>query len=270
MTLVVDFDDLPGWAPEFGRAVTAVAPAGILARLQNNQFEYVEDAASMVRDEIGVHRLTEAINAALATSMVRLYHGTRISLADEASIRRHGLLPLARTFDERSAALAEILSAHPRWPDVSAGWDRALRKVGVEEYAGRRLDDRVHACFSKAGLTRGCSHYLHVGGEVDNHIMDLVFGDRSALPLLTAARRPALVTFVRPFGEALAAANPYGFPQKELPSLMGLLLNAWAWGVARPGFDPATLADCTAAWFNGPITDLENISIVQDGDLGPP
>jgi hypothetical protein len=270
MSLIIDYDELSVWGRAFGEVIESLAPTGIMDRLRTGQFEYYENAADLVEQEVGVRSLTEGLKTGLAGSSVRLYHGTRLTPAARANVEAEGLKPLALIIDERRRELETLFASHPDWSVARLRMDDALQKIGPGEWAGRRVDRRVHACFSRGGLLQGCSHYNHVGGEVDNHIVSLLFDDRdSALPLLVSARRSLLVTFVRPFADAMAAANPNGHPAEELPSLMQILLRAWAWGVANPGFDPGGSLECAAAWFEGPIPDVERIIEVDDGDLGP-
>lgn len=148
--------------------------------------------------------------------------------------------------------------------------DHAIKEFGELARAGRREDGCAHVCFSRAGLLRGCSHYLTHGAEIDGHVVDRVFGDASALPLLRMARKPLLVTFQASFPEAAAAANPFGFPQDgSLPPLLGLLLKAWAWKVCRPGFEVASMRDCTTARVPGcvPAHRIDAMIEVHDADV---
>lgn len=129
----------------------------------------------------------------------------------------------------------------------------------------------MHVCFSRAGLLHGCNHYLTHGAEVDRHIAHRLFpGDKTALDLLLAHRTAMLVTFLPRYSEAALAANPHGVPNGELPALLGLLLNAWAFKQAHPEFTVTSLRDCTAARFDGPVsaTLIENIEEVDDSSLG--
>jgi hypothetical protein len=59
------------------------------------------------------------------------------------------------------------------------GWEKAG--------AGKREDNSVHVCLSRAGLLYGCNHYLTHGAEVDQHIAQALFPGDSGLDLLARA-----------------------------------------------------------------------------------
>jgi len=248
---IIDFDDIATWAPVVGAVVTEAGPPGMIDTLRASNPEYIEDAGNFIEAAIGRDRLVEALFKGLDGERVRVWHGTRVTASEAESIRTHGLRPL--TTADRSAALVAIFQAHPRWRDVSSELDAALAEFGPRQRMGRREDGCVHVCFSRAGLLRGCSHYLSHGAEVDGHVAAKLFGDHSALPLLAHARRPVLVSFDAPFAEAARAANPYGFPNQDMPTLLELLLNSWAYREADPAFETTSLEDCTAAKFEGII-----------------
>jgi hypothetical protein len=260
---IIDYDDIATWAPLVGAVVTAAGPPGMIDTLKASNPEYIEGAGNFIEAAMGRDRLVEALFHGLDGERVRLWHGTRVTDAEAESIRTHGLRPL--TTADRSAALIAIFKAHPRWPDVSSELDAALAEFGPRQRMGRREDGCVHVCFSRAGLLRGCSHYLSHGAEVDGHVAAKVFGDQSALPLLAAARRPMLVSFDAPFAEAARAANPHGYPRQDMPSLLDLLLNSWAYREAHPGFETTSLEDCTAAKFEGIIAP-ERVRLLEVAD----
>lgn len=263
----IDFDEIEGWGPIFEHLLLEIAPSNLLSELAKLQPKFFEEAGSLVVDRVGRPRLIEHLNLRLAEHRVRVYHATRLSQTDHDSIRANGLLPLRLA--ERRPELERILSGHARWEVVKGDLDDVLAKIGPGERAGRREDGRIHVCFSRAGLMRGCSHYLTHGAEVDGHIANLLFGDRSAEPLLSAARQPYLVTFSRSYPEVAQAANPYGVPHDGLPGVVDLLLTAWAYAKAKPGFQPGDLKDCTAAFFRGAVRvdEIEALIEVSDADL---
>ena len=178
-----------------------------------------------------------------------------------------GLKPLRLA--DRTETLAAIFQVHPRWGDVRTSLEDTLQSLGPGNAAGLREDNSVYACFSQAGLMKGCSHYLNFGAEVDGHVAQALFGDQSGHALLRSSRMPKLVTFVVPFAVAAQASNPRGVPPGELPSLLGLLLSAWAYREAHPNFTVVSQRDCTAAQFPGPIEAerLEAIIDVDDAQL---
>lgn len=263
----IDFDEIEDWGPLFEQLLLEIAPSNLVSELVRLQPEFVEDGATFVVEQIGRVPLVEHLHSRLAEHRVRVFHATRVCEADRDSIRANGLRPLRLA--DRRPELERILSAHARWEAVKSDLDEVLAQIGPGERAGRREDDRIHVCFSKAGLMRGCSHYLTHGAEVDGHIANLLFGDRSAEPLLSAARRPYLVPFSQPYPEVAQAANPYGVPHDGLPGAIDLLLTAWAYAKAKPGFRPGDLEDCTAAFFRGPVPadEIEALIEVSDADL---
>lgn len=264
---IIDFDEIGSWEPIFDQFLLEIAPHNLFSALAKLRPKFVEEAAGLVVDRVGRTPLIEHLNSRLTEHRVRVFHATRVSQAGHDSIRAKGLLPLRLA--ERRPELERILSGHARWEEVKGRLDYVLEEIGPGERAGRREDDRIHVCFSKAGLMRGCSHYLTHGAEVDGHIANLLFGDRSAEPLLSAARQPLLVAFSRPYPEVAKAANPYGVPQDGLPGVIDLLLTAWAYAKAKPGFRPGDLEDCTAAFFRGAVQaeEIEALLEVSDADL---
>jgi hypothetical protein len=118
-------------------------------------------------------------------------------------------------------------------------------------------------------LVKGCNHYLEFGAEVDGHVAHAVFGDDSGRPLLKASRQAVLVSFLSPFDEAARAANPFGVPRDDLPSLVNILLGAWAYREAHPAFTVRSQRDCTAARFATPIPAdrIELIQRIEDDEL---
>lgn len=263
----IDFDEIEDWGPLFEQFLLEIAPSNLVRELVGLRPGFVEHAATFVVDQVGRASLTEHLEARLAEHRVRVFHATRVSEADRDSIRANGLRPLVLA--DRRPELERVLSGHPRWEAVKDGLDDVLAKIGPGEHAGLREDDRIHVCFSKAGLMRGCSHYLTHGAEVDGHIANLLFADGSAEALLSAARRPYLVPFSRPYPEVAQAANPYGVPRGGLPGVIDLLLKAWSYGKATPGFRPGDLEDCTAAFFRGavPVDEIEALIEVSDAVL---
>jgi hypothetical protein len=127
----------------------------------------------------------------------------------------------------------------------------------------------VHVCLSRTGLLYGCNHYLTHGAEVDQHIANAIFPDGSGLALLQSSRSAKLVSFTAPFPEAAVAANPYGFPANEMPGLLGKLVTAWAYKIAKPDFSLANEEDGAALRFKGPIPPqrIERIEDIDDEAL---
>jgi hypothetical protein len=82
-------------------------------------------------------------------------------LVDRARLPVQSLTAIFNQHPEWSPAKAELLDAQLH--RFGPGWETA----GV----GRREDDSVHVCLSRAGIVLGCNHYLTHGAEVDQHIV---------------------------------------------------------------------------------------------------
>ena len=262
---VIDYDRIEEWRPWLTAIIEAIAPPGFLARLRRSKPEYIEDARNNVVAVIGRERLLEELNRELDPYAVRVFHGTRVTQAELEQIRQQGLraLKLAR----RRALLVTILSQRPGWSVTKeALLDEQLHRFGTgweKAGAGRREDGSVHVCLSRAGLLLGCNHYLTHGAEVDHHIAHALFPDGSGLELLKRNRAAKLVSFTAPFAETARAANPYGFPTHDLPDLLSLLIEAWAFKTAKPSFSVANERHSAALRFEAPIAAgrlmIENI-----------
>ena len=263
---VIDYDQIDEWGPWIGVMVAEIASSEIGKAILESEPVYLEDAGAFLCDRIGRGRLIEHLAMRLAPYAVRMYHGTRVTDAELESIRTEGLKPLKLV--DRKPALAAIFGEHPKWAEAKPHFEAVLHKFGPGEGAGPREDNCVHFCFSRTGLVRGCNHYLTHGAEVDRHIVHHLFGDEIALDLLRTHRRAKLVTFLSPFPKAAQAANPWGFPSEDLPSLLGMLINAWGYRQAHPAFTVVSQRDCTAARFEGPILASQIERIVDVDDIG--
>ena len=237
----IDYDRIEDWSPWFGDMVASIVPKAVLVSLQTAQPRYMEGARDHLLGGVNRAELVQHLNDHLAACEVRVYHGTRVTVDEARDIRVAGLRPL-RLVDRR-AALAAIFSLHADWPTKAGLLDTQLHRFGAgweKGGAGRREDGCVHVCPSRAGLLYGCNHYLTHGAEVDQHIANELFPDGSGLELLKRNRSAKLISFTAPFPEAAVAANPYGFRPNEMPGLLGMLVTAWAYKVAKPEFSPAS------------------------------
>jgi len=185
-------------------------------------------------------------------------------------IRQQG--PRALRLAHRRAPLVAIFSQDPGWSAATeALLDEQLHRFGPgweKASAGRREDDSVHVCLSRAGLFLGCNHYLTHGAEVDHHIAHALFLDGSGFELLKRNRPAKLVSFTAPFAEAARAANPYGFPAHDLPVLLSSLIEAWAYKTAEPAFSVANERRSAALKFEAPIAaDRLTIENIDDSEL---
>jgi hypothetical protein len=269
---IIDYDQIDDWSPWFGNMVSSIAPASVLASLKASNPRYLEDARDHLLRGADQTKLVEHLNSQLVGCEVQVYHGTRVTAEEARDIQDTGLRPLCVV--DRRDALTAIFSQHSGWSARAGLLDAQLHRFGVgweKGGAGRREDGCVHVCLSRAGLLHGCNHYLTHGAEVDQHIAHELFPDGSGLELLERNRSAKLVSFRAPFPEASAAANPYGLRDGEMPGLLGMLIKAWAYKVAKPDFSPANEEDGSALKFKGTIAAqrLERIEDIDDGILVP-
>lgn len=266
---VIDYDDIETWSTWFDDLMREIGPTDLVDRVRDGKPKYTNDAEHIVVKACGREQLIARLTGALGPFHVRVYHGTRVAPADAAAIRREGLKPLLLA--DRRASIVSIFEFHPRWADVADGLDQALIDFGARAKAGTREDDRIHVCFSREGLLRGCNHYLCYGAEVDGHIAHQLFGDDSANALFAAHRVPLLVRWVVPYAQAEKAASPHGWDHDRLPSLMSCLVTGWAYRLAHPDFSIRRFGDAVAGWFDGTVTasQIERIEELTDADLAP-
>ncbi len=270
---ILDYDNIDEWSPWFDEIMGAIGPADLIERLHATTPEYVEDARALVVSVVGLPALIAHLQTALASYHVRVFHGTRVTDAELGSIKQHGLRALA--LSERRVGLVAVFSEHPEWPHKEPMLNREIHRYGPgweKAGTGKREDDCVHVCLSRAGLLHGCNHYLMHGAEVDQHIAMMLFDDNSGLELLTRARKPYIVSFSAPYPDAAVAANPYGFPSEDLPSLINSFLGAWAYRKSHPKFTVVAQRDSIALRFLAPILAdrIEHIELVDDALLPKP
>lgn len=270
---ILDYDNIDEWSPWFDEIMGEIGPADLIERLHAATPEYIEDARDLVVSMVGRPALVAHLQNALAPYYVRVFHGTRVTEAELASIRRQGLRALIPS--ERRAALVAVFSKHSDWPEKEPMLDGAIQRFGngwEKAHTGKREDGSVHVCLSRAGLLHRCNHYLMHGAEVDQHIAMTLFDDNSGLDLLTRARKAHIVSFSARYPDAAVAANPYGFPREDLPSLINCFLGAWAYRKAHPKFTVVSQRDLVALRFPAPIlaNRIERIEAVDDGLLPKP
>lgn len=263
---VIDYDLLDDWGQRIGQVIAALGDDLTVADLAATMPEFIEDARGWLYERLGRERVLDAVAGALQGANVRLYHGTRLTDADVEQVRQQGLKPL-RLADRRST-LVQVLSQHPRWPEVASRLDDAIDAFGARAWAGRREDGCVHACFSRSGLLLGCNHYLALGAEVDKHIGHRLFGDNSADQLLRAHRRPYVISFDVDFDLAARGSAWDGDLQVGKGLLVDMLVGPWAYRQTAPRFLITTQRDCTAARIAGRIgPERLSITPVEDGEL---
>ena len=264
---IIEYDDINIWGPWIRAAMAEIVTPQFMQELRVAKIRHMEDARDFILSNLDRAAVTQHLTSRLAPFFVRLYHGTRLTDAETERVRADGLKSLV--LFERRPALISVFQDHPRWTEVESSLDAIIHNLGAGDGAGKREDGCVHFCFSRAGLLTGCNHYLMYGAEVDDHVAHALFGDASGHTFLQMHRRAKLITFLAPFGDAAIAANPYGFPAGELPSLLGSLFGAWAYWETRPEFTIVSQRDCIAARFPGPIAaeQIERNLDIDDTEL---
>ena len=244
--MLLDFDDIDDWTPRLAAALKDHVPGNIGSLLAARSPEYIEDARDILFEVADRDAIIDAALAWVRSSTLAGYHGTRLTEAEVASVRMHGLLPLdART---RRVRLSRALSRHPQWQSVASRMDEALEKHGSGQCAGGR-EGQVHLTLSRSGLVNGFNHYLSLGSEFDQHVAHYLLGDEGR-ELLREDGTPTVLKFSVPGAVALEAAHPFfGIDDKrrqgEAPNIVNEFLEAWSYALARPGFQSSSLeADC--------------------------
>lgn len=265
---VIDYDRIEEWELWIDRILFRIIPNKLVDAIAQSNPEYIDDAAEILYQYGDRNELIENLRVNLNTFYVRVYHGTRLSLSELADIKENGLRPLLLT--ERKNTLIEIFKGHPEWETVQSNLDGILTELGPGQRVGRREDGKIHVCFSRKGLLEGCSHYLTHGAEVDGHVASMMFEDlESALQLLKVNRKPYLISFLADFESALSAANPFGFNSEDIPSLLKLIIEPWAYRKYKVDFSSGNLRNDAAAMFHGPklAHELDNIEEVSENSI---
>jgi hypothetical protein len=243
--LLIDFDSIDDWHGSFSAALASHLPVDLSERLRQSQPRYVEDARDLLLKLADRERIIDAVLAWLARGTVLAYHGTRLTLAEQGSVKTKGLLPLKA--EARRARLERALSSHPRWTEVSQRLDYELTKHGSGR--ARKREGQVHLTLSRAGLTQQFNHYLTHGAEIDQHVAKALLGEEGGR-LLARDGLPTMVTVAVPGAIALEAAHPYFTiammrETNELPNIMKEFVSIWAFQQANPACQSSRLeVDC--------------------------
>jgi hypothetical protein len=126
--LTIDYDQLDVWGPWFTAIMSDVAGPKIIEAAKSSQPQYVEDARQFFESEIGLQRLVDEFNSRLVPYVVRVYHGTRIGDDELASMKQHGLRPLALV--DRRDFLIRCFEHHPDWKQERHKLDGILHRMG--------------------------------------------------------------------------------------------------------------------------------------------
>ncbi|WP_157935879.1 hypothetical protein [Paracoccus zhejiangensis] len=244
---MIYYDEFGTWEASFGDRMRDLVGQPTIDGLIASDFRYVEDAGDFISKSTNIETISTAIGEWLEENEFCIFHGTRLLPEEKRSVVRDGLRPLAAT--DREARLKEIFSSHPSWVSVEGNLASVIEDVGPGEQQGGR-EGQVHFSLSRAGLVDGFNHYLTHGSEFDQCVARRLFPDGTGLQLLEARTDPVLV-HVRIEGiELIKGAHPYFSYREivemgEIPGLGSTFLNTWAFKVAKPSFDIATLkTDC--------------------------
>ena len=244
---MIYFDSFETWSGSFGELITDLVGKEVVDNMAVLQFEDVEDAGEHVANLSTIRAISTAIEKWLRQGEFCVFHGTRLLPEEILSVEKEGLRPLLAS--ERKHRLRKILKRHPKWHSVKHKLDKVLEDVGPKEKQGRR-EGQVHFSLSRSGLVNYFNHYLTHGSEFDQHVVQRLFDDKSGLRLLSSETRPVLVHISISGDELIRGAHPhFGYndiiERGDIPGLAQTFLNAWAFKLARPSFDIASLrTDC--------------------------
>lgn len=234
---VFEFDRMDVWAGELRSLLSDELPDHIEATLRSAEFEYYEDACDLLLEQVNRERILSIVSDWLKSKPMIGYHGSRLTPSEIEGVRASGLRRLVAA--NRGERLAQILSSHPRWPEVEVKLIDALVEFGPGMRAGRR-EGQVHLTLSRAALTRSFNHYLVMGSEFDGRLAHHLLGD-DGHDLLRHHGQAVLFRVHVPAGLALSACNPYGAPGGDPPSPVLHVLRAWSYGIAHPDFDASSI-----------------------------
>jgi hypothetical protein len=258
-----DFDDIAAWGPRLSQHLSAIVPDDAAAIISSGKPKFVEDAADLLYSAVASkEELIEAARGWVGLQIVAAYHGSRLSDAERASIRRNGLRILVAS--DREGHLSRKLSSHPRWKEAEPQLRHVIESLSERGKAGER-EGQTHATLSRSGLMIGFPHYLTHGSEFDQHAANKLLGDE-CMKLLANYGNASLVTLAVPGEKALQAAHPFGpVGRGEIPNIIRDAIQAWSYWLADPSFSPAELkVDCGLMFFEDiPADWIRSIEIVD-------
>ncbi|MFC6637137.1 hypothetical protein GV827_16220 [Sulfitobacter sp. JBTF-M27] len=151
---------------------------------------YIDDAISCISSSIDLVALYTELNLALANSSFRVFHGTRLTLADAQAIERDGLKPLRSTDREkRLHSRIEMYASNRGIPfNKMRFWELC------EEYRDRDKG-RIYATLHKAEQLANDMHYTKYGSEFEHVIVVNLLGNHHK-KLLQLDTQPALVSWI--------------------------------------------------------------------------
>jgi hypothetical protein len=258
----LDFDAGTTWIPQLRAGLSHLLPDDVDSRLIRAKPEGPWTAQTALCRHVDPAALVAAVRHWLIDQDVLLFHGTRVSEKQLASIRSDGLKLLIAA--DRFAAISEFLDGHRRWREIAPRLEEAIGYVASR--SGGRVG-RVHAGLSRSGMLRACNHYLVEGSEFDHHVAKFLLGEECH-EQNRARGRAALVQFRISGAAALAAANPFG-ELGEVPNLVREVIGAMAYAIATRDNDTERLeADCAFVFeTNIPSQAIQSIETISDDSL---
>lgn len=249
--MLIDYDNIDAWREGLAESLKPCLPSGFKQKIIAANPKYIEDASDFLfsladRDQIIDRTLTW-----IGSETIVGYHGSRLTGDDISSMQSIGLMPLQA--DARRQRLVRALSSHPRWASVSGQLDSVIKSLGIDGKVGKR-EGQVHLTISRAGLI-DMNHYLEFGSEFDYHAAHSLLGDEGQ-KLLTRDGEPTIIHLAVPGPIALKAAHPFFSDQDlrnrgDVPNIVGDLLSAWSFKLAKPNFNPRNLkTDCGMIFYN--------------------
>ena len=243
---MIDFDEIDTWEPILTEKLKAIIPAKVFERVVGASPEEPQDTCKLLLDGSCRQAVINEVVTWVHSGHLAGYHGTRLTEAEMASIRKVGLLPMKA--EQRRDRLHRALSSHENWPEVADRVEGALRAFGPGEGAGER-EGQVHLTISKSGLVNEFNQYLTHGADIDRHIAFELLG-QEGVDLLAQDGDPRVIVAAVPGNLALAAANPIWsveelLEKEKVPNLIYQLLCSWSYRLVHPDFQCRTLhLDC--------------------------
>lgn len=259
---MIDYDSIDNWFPSLTDALAQVVTETSRAKIAASVPQYVEDAKALL---FALHPQASLVDKTLVwlkVNTLAAYHGTRLTDEEVASIRTIGLIPLAA--DGRRARLVRVLSKHPNWTAVANRLDAELQKHGNGDQAGHR-EGQVHLTLSRSGLECSFNHYLLYGSEFDQHVATSLLG-KDGKALLQQDGESRVIQVELDGQLALDGAHAHFtvedvIQRGEIPNLVNEFLEAWAYRLAVPIYQPKhSRTDC-GIWFRRsiPSTSIKSV-----------
>lgn len=243
---MVVFDDPATWEASLADALSDLLPTGLAEELRARPPEYVEDAADVLLERGGRRAVITRTTQWVAQRSLASFHGTRLVPEERESIKRDGLRVL--TPEARVPRLIRALKHHPDWEGVASRLPEELHRYGTGLRGGKRVGT-AYLTLSRAALLSSFNHYLMYGSEFDQNVAVALLGP-SGKDALAADGEAHVVTAVLPGQAALDGAHPFVpaarmIEQGDIPNVVREFINAFAFRLVEPDYDPGRLmCDC--------------------------